>query len=165
MENDCFYNNGVNWLLTGTMIEKRWLTLCYMIPYFNNQDKDDFRKLSEKEKMLIIIWIFFFSHYVSVLSYINFIIWGKVNLLFSFFLSFWMSKILPLTLSQTTIFRLSPTECIYKQQFWIWWKFSKKVENTVAEREIVCKISPFPIVFSNDMYCRHIINRAYLEKG
>ena len=42
-------------------------------------------------------------------------------------------------------------------------KFSKRVENTVGKGEIA--ISPFPTVFSKDLYCRHVKTRACLGKG
>ena len=46
-------------------------------------------------------------------------------------------------------------------------KFSKRVENTVGNGEIgsLLAISPFPILFSKDLYCRHVITRACLGKG
>ena len=39
-------------------------------------------------------------------------------------------------------------------------KFSKRVEITVGKGEI----SPFPTVFSKDLYCKHIKTRACLGK-
>ena len=44
--------------------------------------------------------------------------------------------------------------------------FFKRIENTVGKR-IKClfrTISPFPTVFSKDLYCRHIKTRACLGK-
>ena len=40
-------------------------------------------------------------------------------------------------------------------------KFPKRVDNTACLRAI----SPFPTVFSEDLYCRHIKTRACFEKG
>ena len=46
-------------------------------------------------------------------------------------------------------------------------KFSKRVENTVGKRRncSLRAISPFPTVFSKDLYCRHVKTRACLGKG
>ena len=46
-------------------------------------------------------------------------------------------------------------------------KFSKLVENTVGKGEIAHYelISPFPVVFSKDLYYRHVKIRACLGKG
>ena len=45
-------------------------------------------------------------------------------------------------------------------------EFSKRVENTVRKAEIARRaISPFPTVFSKDLYGRHVKTRAYLGKG
>ena len=43
-------------------------------------------------------------------------------------------------------------------------KFSKRVENTVGKRRncSLRAISPFPAVFSKDLYCRHVKTRACL---
>ena len=44
--------------------------------------------------------------------------------------------------------------------------FSKQVENTVEKRNCWLRaISPFPTVFSTELYCRHIKTRACLGKG
>ena len=44
--------------------------------------------------------------------------------------------------------------------------FSKRVENTVGKGEISSQaISPFPTVFSKDLYCRHVKTRVCLGKG
>ena len=43
-------------------------------------------------------------------------------------------------------------------------KLSKWVENTVANGEIA-HYEQFPTVFSKDLYCRHVKNRACLGKG
>ena len=46
-------------------------------------------------------------------------------------------------------------------------KLSTRVENTVGEKEklLVTRISPFPTLFSKDLYCRHVKNRACWGKG
>ena len=44
-------------------------------------------------------------------------------------------------------------------------KVSKRVENTVGKGKIAQAISPFPTVFSKDLYCRHVKTRACLGKG
>ena len=74
------------------------------------------------------------------------------------------TKIIILTLSQTTNFRLFQTERVSDDNFKFdgnGRKFSKKVENTVGKGAI----SPFPTVFSGDMYCRHIKNQGLFGKG
>ena len=46
-------------------------------------------------------------------------------------------------------------------------KFSKQVENT-GEKRRNCSlraISPFPTVFSKDLFCKHVKTRACLGKG
>ena len=44
---------------------------------------------------------------------------------------------------------------------------AKWVENTVGKGKnfLLGEISPFPIVFSKDLYCRQMKNRACLGKG
>ena len=46
-------------------------------------------------------------------------------------------------------------------------KFSKRVENTVRKRNkcSLRAISPFPTVFSKDLYCTHVKTRVCLGKG
>ena len=46
-------------------------------------------------------------------------------------------------------------------------RLSKRVENTVGKGEIAHyeQFSPFPTVFSKDLYCRHVKTRACLGKG
>ena len=46
-------------------------------------------------------------------------------------------------------------------------KSSERAENTVGKGEIarLRAISPFPTVFSKDLYCRHVKNRACMGKG
>ena len=75
-----------------------------------------------------------------------------------------------LTLSQTTNFRLFQTERVCRGQFQIWWQWQKvlqKVKKHCGKRRncSLWAISPFPTVFSIDLYCRHVKTRACLEKG
>ena len=75
-----------------------------------------------------------------------------------------------LTLFQMTNFRLFQTERVCRGQCQIWWKWQKvlqkgrkhcgKWRNCSSQA-----ISPFPIVFSKDLYCRHVKTRACLGKG
>ena len=45
-------------------------------------------------------------------------------------------------------------------------KFSKRIENTGKRRNCSLRaISPFPTVFSKDLYCRHVKTRACLGKA
>ena len=44
-------------------------------------------------------------------------------------------------------------------------KFSKRVENTGKKRNCLLQaISPFPTVFSKDLFCRQVKTRACLEE-
>ena len=75
-----------------------------------------------------------------------------------------------LTLSQTTNFRLFQTQRVYRRQFQILWKWQKvlKTSRKYCEKRRNCSlraISPFPTVFSKDLYCRHVKTRACLGKG
>ena len=75
-----------------------------------------------------------------------------------------------LTLSQTTNFKLFQTKTVCRRQFKSDEndrKFSKRVENTVGKRRncSLRAISPFPTVFSRDLYCRHVKTRAFFGKG
>ena len=75
-----------------------------------------------------------------------------------------------LTLSQTTYFRLFQTERLCRRQFRICWKRQKVLQmgrkHCGKRRNCSLRaISPFPIVFSKDMYCRHVKTRACLGKG
>ena len=75
-----------------------------------------------------------------------------------------------LTLSQTTNFRLFQTERVCRRQFQIWWKWQKALEMGrkhcgKKEKLLIWAISPFPTVFSKDLYCRHVKTRACLGKG
>ena len=42
-------------------------------------------------------------------------------------------------------------------------KFSKRVEITVGKGKLLAP--PLPIVFSKDLYCRHVKSRACMGKG
>ena len=75
-----------------------------------------------------------------------------------------------LTLSQTTNFRLFQTERACRRQFKFnenGGQFFKWIENIVGKGEncSLRAISPFPTVFSKDLYCRHVKTRACLGKG
>ena len=73
---------------------------------------------------------------------------------------------MPSTLSQTTNFRIFQTERICRRQSQIWWK--QKVlqkDRKHCEKRWNCSlwaISPFPTVFSKDLYSRHVKSRACL---
>ena len=76
----------------------------------------------------------------------------------------------PLTLSQTTNFRFFETGRVCRRQFWIQWKWQKVLwkGRTHCEKMWNCSlraISPFPTVFSKDLYCRNVKTRACLGKG
>ena len=75
-----------------------------------------------------------------------------------------------LTLSQTTNFRPFQTERGSRRQFQIWWKWKKVIEmggkHCGKRRNCSLRaISPFPTVFSKELYCRHVKTRACLGKG
>ena len=75
-----------------------------------------------------------------------------------------------LTLSQMTNFRLFQNETVCRQQLQICWKWHKVLQNGRKHcgKRRNCSlwaISPFPTVFSRDMYCRHVKTRACLGKG
>ena len=75
-----------------------------------------------------------------------------------------------LTLSQTTNFRHFHTErfCRRQFEFWLKWrKVLKKGRKHCGKRRncSLQAISPFPTVFSKDLYCRHVKTRACLGKG
>ena len=77
---------------------------------------------------------------------------------------------LNLTLSQTTNFRLFQTKGVFTDyNFKIDEndrKLSKWVENTWKRRNCLLRaISPFPTVFSKDLYSRYVKTRACLGKG
>ena len=75
-----------------------------------------------------------------------------------------------LSLSQTINFRCFQTKRVCRQQSqisWIWHKVLQigrkhcgKWRNCLSQA-----ISPFPTVFSKDLYCRHVKTRACLGKG
>ena len=97
----------------------------------------------------------------------------SINFLFSMFsilsnpeILFWAH----LTLSQTTNFRFFQTERVCRQQFQIWRKWQKVLHTgrKHCRKKRNCSlwaISPFPTVFSKDLYCRHVKTRACLGKG
>ena len=75
-----------------------------------------------------------------------------------------------LTLSQTTDFRLFQTErvCRRQYQFWSKWQNVFQTGRKRCGKRRNCSlwaISPFPSVFSKDLYCRHVKTRACLGKG
>ena len=75
-----------------------------------------------------------------------------------------------LTLSQTTNFRLFQTEKRCRRQFHIWWKWLKAFQTdrkhcVKRKNSSLRAISPFPTVFSKDLYCKHVKTRDCLEKG
>ena len=75
-----------------------------------------------------------------------------------------------LTLSQTTNFRLLQTKSVCRQQFQIWWKWQKVLQMSRKQcgkgRNCSSRASsPFPTVFSKDMYCRHVKTRVCWGKG
>ena len=75
-----------------------------------------------------------------------------------------------LTLSQTANFRPFEIESVCRRQFLIWWKWQKVLQTARKHcgKRRNCSlrvISPFPIVFSKDLYCRLIKTRACLGKG
>ena len=77
-------------------------------------------------------------------------------------------QLVNLTLSQTMNFRLSQT--VWRRQFKIWWKWQKVLKkrrkNCGKRRNCSLRaISPFPTMFSKDLYCRHMKTRACLGKG
>ena len=82
---------------------------------------------------------------------------------FSTLLFFW-------TLSQMINFRLFQTERVYRWQFQILRKWQNTIQTArkhyVNRRNCLLRaISPFPTLFSKDLYCRHVITKAYLGKG
>ena len=75
-----------------------------------------------------------------------------------------------LTLSQTSNFRLIQIERVCRRQF----QFCLKCQKALLTGRKHCgkrrncslrAISPFPIVFSKVLYCRHVKTRACLGKG
>ena len=75
-----------------------------------------------------------------------------------------------LTLSQTTNFRLFQSERVCRRQFYIgskWQKVLQKGRKQCGKRRncSLRVISPFPTLFSKDLYCRHVKTRACLGKG
>ena len=75
-----------------------------------------------------------------------------------------------LTLSQTTNSGLFQTQRVCRRQFQIWWKWQKclqMVRKRCGKRRncSLRAISPFPTVFSKDLYYRHVKTRACLGKS
>ena len=75
-----------------------------------------------------------------------------------------------LSLSQTTNFRRFLTERVCRRQFQAYWKWQKALQTGIKHcgKRRNCSwraISPFPSVFSKDLYCRHVKTRACLGKG
>ena len=75
-----------------------------------------------------------------------------------------------LTLSQTMNFRPFQTEIFFRRQFHIGRKWQKVLQtgrkHCGKRRNCSLRaISPFPTVFSKDLYCRHVKTRACLGKG
>ena len=76
-----------------------------------------------------------------------------------------------LTLSQITNFRLLHIDRVGSQQFWIWWKYQKVLQEDrkCCGKRRNCSLRAiffsFPIVFSEDLYCRHVKTRACLGKA
>ena len=61
-------------------------------------------------------------------------------------------------------------ERVCRRQFQIWWKLQKVLQmgrkHWGKRRNCSLRaISPFPTVFSKDLYCRHVKTRACLGKG
>ena len=74
-----------------------------------------------------------------------------------------------LTLSQTTNFRLIQTERVCRRESLIQWKgqrgLQKGRKHCGKRRNCSLRaISPFAIVISKDLYCRHVKTRACLGK-
>ena len=79
-----------------------------------------------------------------------------------------MYSVLPL--SETTNFRIFQNESVCRRQFQIRYKWQKVLQTGRKQRGNrrncwLPAISPFPTVFSKDLYCRHIKARACLGKG
>ena len=79
-------------------------------------------------------------------------------------------KLQPIPLSQTTNFKLFETERVWRRQLQIRWKWQKvlKTGRKHCGKRRNCSlrgISPFPTVFSRDLYCRHVKTRACLGKA
>ena len=82
----------------------------------------------------------------------------------------WGVRHFHLTLSQTTNFGLFQIERLCRRQFQITWKLQKvllKGRKHCGKRRnwSLRAISPFPSVFSKDLYCRRVKTRACLGKG
>ena len=78
-------------------------------------------------------------------------------------------RFVSLTISQMAKFRLFQTKRVCRRQFRIRWKWQKVLEmgkkHCGKRRNCLLRaISPFPTVFSKDLYCKHIKARACLGK-
>ena len=123
---------------------------------------------------MLVISIFSFFHNVFYPSYNKFQIFIHIYfVLFTCFLFGLVQNVSfgkGLTLSLTTNFKLIQTERLCRQQFQIWQK-RKKVIQTGRKRCgkrrncLLQAISPFPTVFSKDLYSRHVKTRACFGKG
>ena len=92
----------------------------------------------------------------------------KSHLFYCFYLMLSFGK--DLTLSQTTTCRLAKLKELAGDNFKVdknGRKFSKYDRKHRGKRRncLLRAISPFPTVFSKDLYCRHIKTRACLVKG
>ena len=75
-----------------------------------------------------------------------------------------------LTFSQMTNFRPFQTERVCRRQFHIWFKwqsvFQTSRKHCGKRRNCSLRaISPFPTLFSKDLYCRHVNARVLFGKG
>ena len=75
-----------------------------------------------------------------------------------------------LTLYQTSKFRPFQIQSVCRRQFSIWWKWQKVLQmvrkHCVKRRNCSLRaISPFPTVFSKDLYCRHVKIQGLFGKG
>ena len=82
----------------------------------------------------------------------------------------YMIRGIPFTLFQTVNFRLFQIERICRRRFKIWWNWQEVLQKGRKHcgKRRNCSlqaISPFPTVFSKDLYCRHVKTRACLGKG
>ena len=72
-----------------------------------------------------------------------------------------------ITLYQTKKFRPFQTERVRRRQLKLWWKWKKVLQNgwKHSGKRRNClrwSFSPFPTVFSNDLYCRHVKKKQWL---
>ena len=79
--------------------------------------------------------------------------------------SHWALQPITLTLSQMTILDSSKLKRVCRRRFKIWWKWEQVLlqgrKHWGKRRNCSLRaISPFPTVFSKDLYCRHVKTRA-----